>query len=181
MKKFLMTAVIAIMIALVAACGTSGSQLYELIDSGNVNGVVELYTKHYNGDNAKLKFCNKLLEYGEKIYDDYNNERISFDDGYEKYDTIIDVAECLDLDDRISDSYDKFLSLQSSKENFVKCKETVEKLRQNEYGNDLEKRGKIAAECTKKLKRISEDDTNRAEAEILIEELKPFVQEYLRD
>lgn len=155
--------------------------MYELIDSGNVNSVVELYTKHYKGDNAKLEFCNKLLEYGEKIYDDYNNERISFDEGYKKYDTIRDIAEYLDLDERISDSYDKFLSLQSSKENFVKCKETVEKLRQNDYGNDLKKRGRVAAECIRKLKHISKEDTNRTEAESLIEELKPFVQEYLRD
>lgn len=154
--------------------GGDNSRLSKLINNNDVNGIIELYTKQYKGSNSKIEFCNDLLKCEESLYEDYNKGKITFDYGREKYKTIDEVADYLDLDDRISAGFDKFEDLKRSKDNFEKGNEILNKLRKGAYGNDKQSINNAATSCVDKFRYMREDDTNYSKAEKLKEEASSY-------
>lgn len=157
---------------------SSNSRLNTLIENNDVNGIIELYTEQYKKSNSKIEFCSDLLKYEEDVYDDYNKDKITYEDGREKYKTIDEVADYLDLDDRLSDSFDQFENLKSSKENFEKGKEILSKLRQGAYGNDKERVNNAALSCMDKFRSVCEEDINYSKADKLQEEASSYYRYY---
>lgn len=180
MKKYFAVITVMLISVVFVSCSNSvnNSQLYSLIADNDVTGVVDLYTKHYNEADSNTKFCNELLQYEEKVYDDYNNNKITYDEGRDIYKTIIEIAERLSLDDRFTVAYERFKALKTSKDNFEKGLEKLEKLRQGEYGSEKERVNEAAISCIDKFKMVSEDDSNYSEAKKLKEKASDYYKYY---
>lgn len=144
----------------------------KMLDENNVSGAINIYVKKCKMPSMQNEFSNKLIEYEEKVFDEYNQGLITFEQADTKYDTVEDVASRLSLNLNVDTNEDRLQELNESKEVFEKGRQQLEQLKANPNpnGSGTSTFIDMISETIKCFNAVQNYDINYSEAQNLKDE-----------
>lgn len=174
MKKIITLIVSLITILSISACGSgsgmSNTKLSLLLNSNDVSGAVNYYLENCSTQSQQNMFVNSLIAYGEDAYSNYNHENISYEQAHDKCNTVVNVADRLNLNYDFRSITKRLSQLNHSKEKFEDAQQWLSRLKANPNGNEYSSANDMVTYVLDCCSAVQEDDTNYPQVQALMDE-----------